>query len=119
MSLLSDAEISQMRTVAAEALPASGTIYTQTWTSDGGGGGSITWAASGTANCRIGPISGAERESGDRISSDADFIVTFPGDTSITTDSRVVSGGGTYAVAAIRDRSWDLTTRVETVKETS
>lgn len=115
--MLTARELSQMRTVAAEALPGTAVIQTQAFTSDGGGGGSVVWSASGTVACRIGPMSGVEREKGARLSSDADFIVTLPGNATITTNSRIISAGGTFNVEAIRDRSWDLTTRVETVKE--
>ena len=115
--MLTAAELAAMRDVAEDALPGTAVIQTQAFASDGGGGGSVTWTAAGTADCRLAPIRGTEREVGERISPDADFLVTLPFDASVTTDSRLVISGGTFNVEAIRDRSWKLTTRVEVVKE--
>ena len=116
--MLSDAELTSMRAVAATALPGTAIIRSSAYSSDGGGGGSYGWTASGTVDCRIAPIRGDEREIAERISADADYIVTLPFNAGVTTDSQLVIGGGTYNVAAIRDRSWNVTTRVEVTKET-
>ena len=115
--MLTDAELSAMRTIAAEALPGTAVVSSVARTSDSGGGDTLAWTASGTVACRLAPISGNEREIGDRISADADYIVTLPGTVSVTTNSRLVIAGGTFNVEAIRDRSWNTTTRVEVVKE--
>jgi hypothetical protein len=58
-----------------------------------------------------------EREIGERIAADAEYIVTLPHNANVTTDAKLVIGGTTYNVAAIRDRSWHTSTRVEVVKE--
>ena len=120
MSLLTDSDLTSMRAVAASALPNSGTIQTSAYASDGGGGGSITWHASGTVDCRYAPIPGigaGEDEMGGEIQARANFIFTLPHDAAIGTDDRILVGGDSYRVEAIRSRSWNLTTRVETVKE--
>lgn len=114
--MLSSADLSSMRTEAARALPGTAVIYSQTSTSDGGGGGSIAWTAAGTVSCRLAPLRGDEREIADRISPDADFIVTLPVTASVTTNSRLLISGGTFNVAAIRDRDYEVTQRVEVVK---
>jgi head-tail adaptor len=116
--MLTDAQLTSMRSVAEDALPGTAVIYGGTFASDGGGGGSFAYTASGTVSCRIAPLTGTEREVGERISSDADFIVTLPVSTSVSTDSRLVISGGTFNVAAIRDRDWEITQRVEVVKQT-
>jgi SPP1 family predicted phage head-tail adaptor len=116
--VLNDAELNRMRVVAAQALPGTAVIYTQAYVSDGGGGGSVTWTAAGTVPCRIAPLNGDERTIGGRISADADSVITFEHDAAITTNSRVVSGGGTYNIEHVRDRSWNLTVRAEAKKET-
>ena len=113
--MLTADELTQMRADAAEALPGTAIIQTQAETSDGGGGVTVAWTAAGTVDCRIAPLTGTEREMGDRISSDADYLITLPHNASVTTNSRIVAGGGTYSVEAIRDRSWNVTTRVEAV----
>lgn len=116
--MLTSADLSSMRSVASDALPGTAVIQSQTFSSDGGGGGSLAWAAGGTVACRLAPLTGSEREIADRISSDADYIVTLPHNASVTTNSRLVISGGTFNVEAIRDRSWNVSTRVEVVKAT-
>lgn len=117
--MLTDNELEEMRDVAARALPGTAVISLGgTLVSDGGGGGSISYNSGGTVACRVAPISGTERALADRISSDAEFIITLPHDANVTTDAKLAIDGTNYSVEAIRDRSWEITTRVEAVKET-
>jgi SPP1 family predicted phage head-tail adaptor len=116
--MFSDGDLARMRTVAGTAaLPDTAVVYTHAYVSDGGGGGSTTWTVAGTTPCRIAPLGGAENLYGGRISPDADSIITLRHDATITTNSRLVANGGTYNVEYVRDRSWELTTRVEARKE--
>jgi head-tail adaptor len=117
--LLTDAELTSMRATASEALPGSAVIQTSAYTSDGGGGGSYGWTASGTVACRIAPLNSAgegESTNGGRISANAEYIVTLPPSTSVDTNSRLVIDSQTYNVELVRDRSWNVTTRVEVQK---
>lgn len=114
--MLTDAELTAMRATAAEALPGTAVIQTHQFTDDGGGGGTVGWTSSGTVDCRIAPLSGDEREIADRIAEDAEYIVTLPTDASVTVQSRLIVAGGTFNVAAIRDRSYEVTQRVEVTK---
>ena len=103
-----------MRSFAAESLPGSAVIYNETWASDSGGGGSLSFSASGTVSCRIAPLTAGEREVGDRMDPNARWIVTLPANTTIDLDNRIVTGGGTFSVLAIRaPRSYEITRRVE------
>lgn len=112
--MLTDAELDSMRADAALALPGTAVIQRETFTDDGGGGGTAGWTAAGTVDCRIAPISGSEREIADRIAQDAASVVTLPAETSITVRDRMVISGGTFNVMAIRQRNeWEITTRVE------
>lgn len=118
--MLTETELSSMRSVAAQALPGTAVIQAQTFVSDGGGGGSTTWAPSGTVDCRVVPVAlgaGAnEGLTGGRITPDSTYVITLPAETSVTTNSRIISAGGTFNVEAIRERSWNVTTRVEARK---
>lgn len=119
MSLLSDADLTSMRATAAEALPETCVIHAGTVTVDSVGDRTEAFlpVAGGTVACRVAPLSGSERELGSRISSDANAILTLPFDAPLTSNSQVrVSGGGTFNVEHIRDRSLELTTRAEAVK---
>jgi hypothetical protein len=116
VTLLTEAELDRMRSVAAEALPGTAVIQNETWASDGGGGGTQTFSASGTVACRIAPVGRqtGEGEIGDRMSPDAQWIVTLPAETTIDLDNRILTGGGTFSVLAIRaPRGYEITRRVE------
>lgn len=114
--MLSTTDLTSMRAVAEQALPGTAVINSGTLTSDGGGGYSEAFTASGTVACRVAPVTGSERELGDRIAADAEYVITLPAETSVETDDRIVTGGVTYNVVAVRDRSWEITRRVEVRK---
>lgn len=103
-----------MRDVAEQTFDGTAVIQALTYSSDGGGGGTSTWSASGTVACHLSPIRGDEREIAERIASDADWIVTVPAETSVTTAHRVVIAGVTFNVQAARaPRTWEITRRLE------
>lgn len=109
-----------MRTAASRALPGTAVVQTSTWVSDGGGGGTTAWAASGTVDCRLAPFGasrGEERLSGGRISPDADSVVTLPSGTAVDADDQLVISGGTYSVVHVRERSWETSRRVEVTRQ--
>jgi SPP1 family predicted phage head-tail adaptor len=112
---LTDAELASMRTTTGEALPDTCVIQRGTATTDSGGGATTAWVAAGTVDCRIAPAGqqGNETATGGRITAETEFILTVPHTTTIDTAYRVVTGGETYNVTALRDRSWPLTRRVE------
>lgn len=114
MNLLTAADLASMRATATDALDGTAVIQTQQFVSDGGGGGTTTWTASGTVACRIAPYtqSSGEVVEGDRIAEDAEIVATFPANTSIDEDAQFLSGGKTYSVVAVRERSQELTRRV-------
>lgn len=116
--MLTTAELDRMRTVANRALPGTAIIHGGTTTSDGGGGYTETFGprAGGTVACRVAPLTGSEGEQGDRIAADADYIITLPAETTVETDDRIDIAGVTYNVVAVRDRSWEITRRVEAEK---
>jgi hypothetical protein len=117
VTLLTEAELDRMRSVAAEALPGTAVIQSASWVSDGGGAGTTTFTASGTVACRIAPITTGrvkEGEVGDRMSPDAQWIVTLPAETAIDLDKRIATNGGTFDVLAIHaPRGYEITRRVE------
>lgn len=117
--MLTNADLNSMRVTAEEALPETCVLQSFSLVSDGGGGGTSTWTTGGTVACRIAPLGATEREMGDRISADADSVITLPSTATVTTNSRIISGGGTFAVEAIRERSYEVTTRVEATRQTA
>lgn len=118
--MLTDGDLTRMRTVAEQALPGTAVIQNGTLTSDGGGGNTEAFTArtGGTVACRVAPLTGREGELGDRITADANYVITLPAGTTVETDDRIVISGITYNVTAVRDRSWEVTRRVEAEKVT-
>lgn len=114
--MLTATDLASMRATAERALPGTAVIQWGTLTSDGGGGWTEGFVASGTVACRVAPISGSEREVGDRVSAESQYVITLPAETSVETDDRIVVSGVTYNVTAVRDRSWEVTRRVEARK---
>lgn len=116
--MLTSADLTSMRATAEQALPATAIIQSGTLTSDNGGGYTETFTASGTVACRVAPVGGSEREEGDRISALSEYVITLPAETTVETDDQIEVAGVTYNVTAVRDRSWELTRRVEARKVT-
>ena len=122
MNLITANDLNAARAVLNESLPGTAVVQNFTTSSDSGGGVTETWTAAGTYPCRFGPATLGqmeERERGERISPEADFIFTLPGTATITSNSRIIHAGGTYNVEAVRDRSWPVSTRVEVRKATA
>jgi head-tail adaptor len=114
MTLLPTAEITAMRATAEQTMDGTAVIQTLSTVSDGGGGDTSTWTASGTVACHLSPITGDESVHGGRISPDANWVTTLPALTSITRAARVVIAGSTYEVVGLRaPRTWELTRRAE------
>jgi hypothetical protein len=114
--VLTEPELERLRSAANLTLPGTAVIRSETWASDGGGGGSMSYTASGTVDCRIAPVGRqtGEGEIGERMSPDAQWIVTLPANTTIDLQDQIVTGGGTFSVLAIRaPRSYEMTRRVE------
>ena len=104
-----------MRATLDASLPDSAVIKTRAWVSDGGGGGTTTYVASGTIACRIAPVAAAgERVQGEKIHPDTEYVLTFPYDTAVADDSLITLGSRDYSVTSLREpRSWPVSMRVE------
>jgi head-tail adaptor len=113
MSLLSDAQLTRMRTQVNRSLPGTAIIQRQIWTDNAGGGGTLSWTAAGTVACRIAPIRAEEEEYADRISLDAKWMVTLPALTNISETNRILTGGTTYEVESVASpRTYEVSCRV-------
>lgn len=112
--MLSAADLELMRDEAEDFLPDTAVIKTPSWVSDGGGGGTTTFTASGTISCRIMPVSGNERIEGARLNTDTEYLVTMPHDAPVNADSVLEIGGNSFSVTNIGEpRSWAITLKVE------
>lgn len=105
MSLLSAGDIADMRATASDSRQGTAIIQREVRVSDGGGGGTVSWTPSGTVPCRIAPIaSGGEGEevTGERLQPDSEVVFSFPADTDIDHNCRIVYGDETFSATAVR-----------------
>ena len=112
--MLTAAELADMRTVQAQAMAGTAVISRKTLASDGMGGFTETWAASGTVTCRVWPAteSGAESLIADRITESDAWVITVPYATDITAKDRVVADGRTFEVVSAIAHTWETARRV-------
>lgn len=112
---LSTAELVQMRHTADSYLAGTAVIHTATKTSDGQGGYTWTYAATGTVDARLSPemLRGAEAITGSRVAEVSPWILTVPASTSIDEDDRVVYNAVTYEVSEVLTWTpWEISRRV-------
>lgn len=108
-------ELHQMRDVAAVTFAGTAVIQTGTRVSDGAGGGTVTWAGSGTVACHLSPemLRGDEAATAGRIAEASPWILTVAGTVTIAETNRVVVESVTYEVVEVMaPRTWQLTKRV-------
>lgn len=115
--MLTDAELAAMRETAEAALPDSAVITRKTTVSDGAGGGSVSWAASGTVDARLSDRAGNEQLfgtglPGTAIFAQTDAILTVAHDIDLRQADRVTVDSTTYEVLAVLDQAaWTLAQR--------
>jgi hypothetical protein len=106
-----DLPVVRPRGLAGVALADELVLETRSFVSDGGGGGTIAWAASGTVACRVDPLAGGEGEdvTANRLSDRSTHLLTVPkGTTVLGADRVVVAGRGTFEVTAVRSRTREM-----------
>jgi hypothetical protein len=97
-------------------MPETGGIVTSTFTSDSGGGATAT-RGTVTSPCRIDALAGNESEVANRISDRSTHIVSFPAETTVTSENDLVIGSTEYEITAVRDYTGELTRVVEVVAQ--
>lgn len=107
-------ELSWMRDMADDHLPETCYVLSVTRVSDGMGGGTATWGTASTTTCRVDPMKGNERYSGDKLSAFARYVVTVPYDTTVTEANRVKVGTVTFHILNVdSSKSWPTVKRLE------
>jgi SPP1 family predicted phage head-tail adaptor len=107
--MLTAAELAAMQDVEESVLVTTAHILSYGTATDGMGGYSETWGTVGTVLCDLWQINQrADREmvAGNQITSQGDFFITMPSDTTITAKDRVQIAGKTFEVTFVPD---DLT----------
>lgn len=114
--MITAADLAAMRDTCEDTFDSTAVIKGGTVTGDSGGGGTTAWVARGTVDCHLSPLplGGSENEYADRIVAQERWTITFPAETDVTTDDRIVIGSTSYEVLTVRaPRTWELTRRVE------
>lgn len=109
---LTAGELTLARTDAASLLTDSCAISRPTFTPNDSGGGSNNYTTVATVGCRIGPLTSAEVLRGGANTETTDVAVTLPANTDVRAADRLVTGGRTYEVTGITDRTDELLRRV-------
>ncbi len=120
MSLLSDAELTEMREfVEANVLPSTCTIQVPTETNTKGSV-ATTYANTYTSvPCRIMPARNEGREyvTGEKVTRRATYVLTLPFDQAIDATYRVIVDGDTYEVLGVwDDHNFRTARRADVVK---
>ena len=115
MTSVTAAELAQMRAdLEAMTLPGTAVVQALTRTTDGQGGYTEAWAASGTVACRLDNSGGNRRSVRAAEITFSGWVLTVPQSTGLTTANRVVTGGETYNVISVSDLgSWIACQRAE------
>lgn len=119
--MLSAGDLARMRATLNASLPDGGTVWRYTSASDSQGGYTNTYAAIGTANCRISPLQGQsgganEPVAADKVTGVTEWMITFPQGTDVLAADQIRSGGRTFEVVGPFARSWELGRRVRAVE---
>jgi hypothetical protein len=112
---LSTLELSMMRHEAEHFMPGTAVIWRPTESSDGQGGITLTYAAVGTTDCRLSPASmGREQVIAEKLTAIAPWMITLTqGTTVVESDRIIISGAGTFEVAAVLSaRSYEVHRRI-------
>lgn len=112
-------EIDDMRKAIEELLPSTCNILSSTYTSDGAGGGTLTWGtATAAVNCRLDTKGGREQAVDGSLRSFNSLVLSMPYDTEISETNRVEFENDTFLVTNITpaDTSWSLVMRVQLEK---
>lgn len=113
--MLSASDLTRMRaTINDGVLPGTAIIYTQTTASDGMGGVTDTYTATGTVDARLDYVTAGEDTTADRTTEHTGYILTTPSTVTVEETGRIGYLGETYEVTAVLTRApWDLCQRVE------
>lgn len=99
--MFTTADLVYMREQANLLMPDTGTILTETRSSDGIGGFTSTWGTAAITACRLDHKRGMKALSGGALVPFSENILTVPYNTSITTANRFAHGTETYIITNV------------------
>ncbi len=113
-TLLSASELADIRSATETLFPQSCIISALTEVSDGQGGYTQSWVASGTVDCRLIAKAGGERMLAGQIAATGSYMLTVPHDAAISVDNRATIDGVNYRVLFIDNvKTWRAAIRCD------
>lgn len=105
--------LDSLRATAERFLPDTASIQRATVVSTGDGQ-ATEWATVATVACRVSPLGNAAREAlvAGGIQADAQYVVTVPVGTDVTSADRLVVGSRTFEVVEPSERSYAVSLRL-------
>jgi SPP1 family predicted phage head-tail adaptor len=111
--MLNASDLAGMRDTVEGSLPETATILRRTVTSDGIGGRTEQFIASGTCAARIMPVSTLAKEVAARIVSNATHVIITPSDTSISPGDRLqIDDRVFHVIEGTVSGTWDIVRRL-------
>jgi SPP1 family predicted phage head-tail adaptor len=119
MSLVTAAELADLKAEQVDALPDTCVLKTKTATNTSTGR-IYTEGGDTTVACRVGPISREEQILAGRTGIVADAVIAFADSQAVTNGQRITTGGVTYEVIGPDvDRTWRTANTVRVKKVTA
>lgn len=110
--MLTEAELTAMRSTQELALPDSGIIQRVARTPDGAGGQTEEWSDLATVACRLAASVGDELEVAGALQIDSPLTLTLPQGTDVTADDRFVFGSRLIQLKSVMVGSWNTALRI-------
>jgi SPP1 family predicted phage head-tail adaptor len=118
MSLVTAAELADLKAEQVDALPDTCVLKTKTATNTSTGRTYVE-ATVATVACRVGPLSQEERLTASRLGVDVDAVIAFADSQAILPAYRITTGGVTYEVIGPDvDRTWRTANTVRVKRAT-
>ena len=119
MSLVTAAELADLKGEQADALPDTCVIKSVAWTNTRTGRTAVETTVA-TVACRVGPLSQEEQITANRLGITVDAIIAFADSQAVTAVQRIATGGVTYEVVAPDvDRTWRTANTVRVKRVTT
>jgi SPP1 family predicted phage head-tail adaptor len=119
MTVISDAELTDMRALADDFFPDTCTIQTRTESVDALGGVTESWANTYTSvACRLDPVYAGQGEqiSNMVLEGESRWMLNIPYDQAISVEDRVIHDSKTYEVTVVIDTQSYRTIRLAELK---
>jgi len=110
--MLTEAQLAAMRSTQVLAQPSTATISRPTFSSDGAGGSTATWADATKTTVRVSNPTGLEYELAAKLQVEGAITLTLPQGTLVTVSDKVLVGARSFDILAVLVGDYATATRV-------